>query len=371
MAFASPPTPPISTLYRQLVDNMSTAVLVIDRELRLQHLNPATEALLAISQQRVRGERITRIFEQSENAENALQQAAKKLSQPHSNRYTQRQVNWHLHDGSDITVDYSVTPFDEQKLLLIEIQPVDRIMRINREKSLLAAQETSRQLIRGMAHEVKNPLGGIRGAAQLLEKELIKKLPNAELSEYTSVIIDEVDRLRNLVDRMLGPNQPTETSDTNIHQVLERVCSIIKAENGRQLELIRDYDPSIPDLCADSEQLIQACLNIANNAAQALLESLTPSAKIILRTRIKRQFTIGEQFHPLVCQIDIVDNGPGISRALVADIFYPMISGRAGGSGLGLTIAQQLINQHGGLIQCESKPEHTCFSIYLPFVNKQ
>ena len=350
-------------------------MLVVDGKLQLQHLNPATETLLAISQQRVKGERITRIFEQSENAENALLQAAKKLNQPqlHNNRYTQRQVNWHLHDGSDITVDYSVTPLDEQKLLLIEIQPVDRIMRINREKSLLAAQETSRQLIRGMAHEVKNPLGGIRGAAQLLEKELFKNFPNANLSEYISVIIDEVDRLRNLVDRMLGPNQPTKTSVTNIHQVLERVCSIITAESGPQFILKRDYDPSIPDLRADSEQLIQACLNIARNAVQALLEpsadsrTITPSASITLRTRIKRQFTIGEQFHPLVCQIDIIDNGPGIDSAIVADIFYPMISGRAGGSGLGLTISQQLINQHGGLIQCESKPEHTCFSIYLPF----
>jgi|TARA_B110000116_G_scaffold269884_1_gene286728 two-component system nitrogen regulation sensor histidine kinase GlnL len=366
----------LNSLYRQLIDNMTTAVLVVDSELRLRHLNPATESLLSISQSSVCGEPITRIFEQAQSAEQALHQSAAKLcaesdhSSP-SNRYTQRQVNWHLHDGRDITVDYSVTPIEEQQLLLIEIQPVDRMIRMNREKTLIAAQETSRQLIRGMAHEVKNPLGGIRGAAQLLEREITSTLPSSDLKEYTSVIIDEADRLRNLVDRMLGPNQPANTQAVNIHQVLERVFSLIAAECGDSIQLSRDYDPSIPEFNADAEQLIQACLNIGRNAVQALQENNSPSnadsPHITLRSRIKRQFTIGEQLHSLVCQIDVVDNGPGINRDIAEDIFYPMISGRAQGSGLGLTIAQQLINQHGGLIQCASKPGQTCFSIYLPF----
>lgn len=357
----------MSTLYRQLFDNMSTAVLVLDTELRLRHLNPATEALLAISQSSVCGEPITRILEQTAEAEKALLQAANNLTT--SNRYTQRQMLWNLHDGSNITVDYSVTPIEEQQLLLIEIQPVDRIMRINREKTLIAAQETSRQLIRGMAHEVKNPLGGIRGAAQLLEREIAQTHPGSDLKEFTSVIIDEADRLRNLVDRMLGPNQPANAQAMNIHQVLERVFSLVDAEAGDSVTLVRDYDPSIPEFKADAELLIQACLNICRNAVQAMLENqnkLEPP-RITLKTRIKRQFTIGEDFHPLVCEIDIVDNGPGINSAIAEDIFYPMISGRAEGSGLGLTISQQLINQHHGLIQYDSKPGQTCFSIYLPF----
>lgn len=366
---------PLNSLYRQLIDTMTTAILVLDSDLRLRHLNPAAEALLAISQGSVCGELITRIFGQASKAEQALQQTAQQLKNtqdktPSTNRYTQRQINWHLHDGSNITVDYSVTPLDGEPLMLIEIQPVDRMMRINREKSLLAAQETSRQLILGMAHEVKNPLGGIRGSAQLLQRELNQKLPNDDLQEYTNVIIDEVDRLRNLVDRMLGPKRLPLSQALNIHQVLERVSAIIAAECGTQIEIVRDYDPSIPDLHADNEQLIQACLNIGRNAMQALLETSTESAQIIFRTRIQRQFTIGDKFHPLVCQINIIDNGPGIKADIAEDIFYPMISGRAEGSGLGLTIAQQLINQHNGLIQCDSKPGQTCFAIYLPFKNE-
>lgn len=359
----------INALYRQLIDNMATAVLVVDNELRLRHLNPATEALLAISQSSVCGESITRILEQTADAEKKLLHAANNIAACH--RYTQRQMLWNLHDGCNITVDYSVTPIEDQQLLLIEIQPVDRIMRINREKTLIAAQETSRQLIRGMAHEVKNPLGGIRGAAQLLEREIAQTHPDSDLKEFTSVIIDEADRLRNLVDRMLGPNQPANAQAMNIHQVLERVFSLMDAEAGDSITLVRDYDPSIPEFNADAEQLIQACLNICRNAVQALLENsdklMGESPRITLRTRIKRQFTIGEEFHPLVCQVDIVDNGPGINSNIAEDIFYPMISGRAEGSGLGLTISQQLINQHRGLIQYESKPGQTCFSIYLPF----
>lgn len=354
----------LEALYRQLIDSMTTAVLVVDSDLRLMHLNPATEALLSISQSRVYGEHITRLFEQPASAEQALEQAAQGSG---ANSYTQRQIHWRLHDGSQVTVDYSVSKVEEQQLLLMEIQPVERIMRINREKALITAQETSRQLIRGMAHEVKNPLGGIRGAAQLLERELDQLQTSDDLKEYTSVIVDEVDRLRNLVDRMLGPRQPLELKSLNMHQVLERICSVIKAENGDKVKLSRDYDPSIPDIVGDAEQLIQACLNISRNAVQALLETSSGDPEIIFRSRIKRQFTIGEQFYPLVLRVDIIDNGPGIDSQIEGDIFYPMISGRAEGTGLGLTISQQLINQHHGLIQYDSNPGRTCFSIYLPF----
>src|SRR5690606_3605786 len=243
-----------------------------------------------------------------------------------------------------------------------EIQPINRLLRINREEMLAASHDTTRTLVRGMAHEIKNPLGGIRGAAQLLAREL----PDSSLLEYTNIIIDEADRLRNLVDRMLGPNQLPQFRMLNIHEALERVTAIIHAESNDAVSLTRDYDPSIPDMMGDKELLIQAFLNIARNAMQALLEAGMVDGGICLRTRIQRQFTIGRRHHPLVCRIDIIDNGPGIPTDMIENIFYPMISGRADGSGLGLTISQHLIHQHHGLIECQSEPGNTRFTLYLP-----
>jgi two-component system nitrogen regulation sensor histidine kinase GlnL len=258
-----------------------------------------------------------------------------------------------------------VTPLGDTHTLLIEVQPLDRLLRISRDESLIAAQETTRNLVRGMAHEIKNPLGGIRGAAQLLAREL----PNEELGEYTNVIIEEADRLRNLVDRMLGPNQPIKYEALNVHEVFERIASLITAEGLDGLKINRDYDPSIPDIYGDKEQLIQAVLNVVRNAKQALQEhppAEDTQATITLRSRIQRHFTVGTLYHPLVCRLEIEDNGPGISDKFIEEIFYPMISGRAEGTGLGLAISQQLINQHQGLIECESVPGSTCFSIYIP-----
>jgi two-component system nitrogen regulation sensor histidine kinase GlnL len=197
----------------------------------------------------------------------------------------------------------------------------------------------------------------------LLEREL----PAEELQEFTQIIIEEVDRLRNLVDRMLGPRQLPNFEDINVHEVLERVATVIHAECGGDIRLKRDYDPSIPDFPGDKEMLIQAMLNIARNAMQALQEAdLSENSSIALRTRIQRQFTIGRQYHNLVCRIDIEDNGPGIPSHIVEDIFYPMITGRAEGTGLGLAISQHLIQQHQGLIECSSHPGKTTFSIYIP-----
>jgi len=346
--------------YKQLFDSLSTAVIVVDGNLHLQHLNPAAEVLLAVSAARVTGEPITSFFHESESAVTALLDANKQ-----SLSYTKRRAHWQLVNGEKLTVDYTVTPLGDSASLLLEIQPLDRLLRISRDESLIAAQETTRNLVRGMAHEIKNPLGGIRGAAQLLSREL----PNAELTEYTNVIIEEADRLRNLVDRMLGPNQPMQCEALNIHEVLERVASLIKAENKDALSIIRDYDPSIPDVQADKEQLIQATLNIVRNAMQALTENPPSGGQngtITLRTRVQRHFTVGTLYHPLVCRIEIEDNGPGISDKFIKEIFYPMISGRAEGTGLGLAISQQLVSQHQGLIECESVPGCTRFSIYIP-----
>ncbi|UTA48477.1 nitrogen regulation protein NR(II) [Simiduia sp. 21SJ11W-1] len=343
--------------FRTLLDSLNTAVVVADANLRIQHINPAAEMLLAVSGERVVGEQMVHFVHESEAAQKDLQEA---LSEQH--QFTRRRAEWTLGSGTRLTVDYTVTPINQPNGLLIEIQPLDRLLRISREEALLSAQDTSRNLVRGMAHEIKNPLGGIRGAAQLLAREL----DDGGLKEYTQVIIEEADRLRNLVDRMLGPRQPPNFAPINIHQVLERVCVLVDAESGGQVTITRDYDPSIPDLDGDAEQLVQATLNVVRNAMQALQENNVEDGHIALRTRVQRQFTIGRHHYGLVCRIDILDNGPGIPQELIEDIFYPMISGRAEGTGLGLAISQQLINQHHGLIECESWPGQTQFTLYIP-----
>ncbi|MDN3637403.1 nitrogen regulation protein NR(II) [Simiduia curdlanivorans] len=340
-----------------LLDNLNTAVVVTDTNLRIQYINPAAEVLLAVSGERVEGAQLVNFVHESEAALKDLQEA---LSEQH--QFTRRRAEWTLGSGTHLTVDYTVTPINHPVGLLIEIQPLDRLLRISREEAILSAQDTSRNLVRGMAHEIKNPLGGIRGAAQLLAREL----EDGDLKEYTQVIIDEADRLRNLVDRMLGPRQPPTFAPINIHQVLERVCVLVGVESGGRVAISRDYDPSIPDLPGDAEQLVQATLNVVRNAMQALQENNVTDGHIALRTRIQRQFTIGRSHHNLICRIDVIDNGPGIAPEIIEDIFYPMISGRAEGTGLGLAIALQLINQHHGLIECESRPGQTQFTIYIP-----
>ena len=343
--------------YKYLLDSLSTAVVVVGAKLETQYLNPAAETLIAISGERSLNTLFTTYFVESDEA---VEELFRAIDQQH--HYTKRRAKWRLHNGRVITVDYSVTPLVDEPGLAIEIQPLDRLLRISREEAVISAQETTRNLVRGLAHEIKNPLGGIRGAAQLLSREF----PDTHLQEYTEVIIGESDRLRNLVDRMLGPRQLPKWSAVNIHEVVERVAKLVNAESKGRVTVKRDYDPSIPSLPGDAELLIQSLLNIGRNAMQALTEADTTQATITLRTRIQRQFSIGRYNFPLVCRIDIHDNGPGIPPEIIENIFYPMISGRAGGSGLGLAISQQLINQHNGLVECESRPGSTTFSIYLP-----
>jgi len=283
-----------------------------------------------------------------------------------------------MHDHS-VVVDFTVQPIQSNHLntqILIEFNQLDRHLRISKEENLLAQNETVRALLRSMAHEVKNPLGGIRGAAQLLEKELNQIPDNPDLIEYTQVIINEADRLKKLVNRMLGPNTLPNQTMVNIHSVTERVRSLLKADKSRQVKIFFDYDPSIPEIKFDPEHLIQAVLNIVRNAVQALSEQkLTADSaftgkenvhKIIIKTRILRNFNIGQKHHKLVAKMDIVDNGPGISKQMQERIFMPLITGRAEGTGLGLSIAQSLINQNGGLIECQSQPGNTIFSLLLP-----
>lgn len=346
---------------KRLLDSLSTAVLLCDTELRLRYLNPAAESLLAVSQSRVLMAPLDEVLiESKQNTAMALQETLRS-GHPFTKREASLKVGLH-----DIVVDYSVSLMQtpgESTQLLIEIQPRDRLLRIARDEAMLASHQATRKLVRGVAHEIKNPLGGIRGAAQLLEREL----PDPALAEYTRIIIEEADRLRTLADRMLGPRRLPTLRKVNVHECIERVAGLLSAESEGRINLVRDYDPSLPEITADPDQLIQAMLNIGGNAMQALMESATGRDPVItFRTRPVRQFTVGARRHRLVARIDISDNGPGIPTELLGSIFYPMVSGRASGTGLGLSIAQDIIHQYQGLIECESRPGETTFSIYLP-----
>ncbi len=349
-----------------ILDNLNTAIVLLDSHLKVQFINPAAEMLLGVSSNKINSKSIGKLIEDPE----LLISIEETLNSNHP--FTQREKNLQLQDYS-VVVDVTVQPVNtdyNEKGLLIEFNQLDRHLRITREENLLAQHETVRALLRSMAHEVKNPLGGIRGAAQLLEREL----SNAELTEYTQVIIEEADRLKKLVDRMLGPNALPNRTMVNIHSVTERVRSLLKADKIHDVHIFFDYDPSIPEIEFDPEHLIQAVLNIVRNAAQALSEQQDKvdehgrekEKRITIRTRIKRHFNIGQKFYKLVAKMDIIDNGPGISRQMQERIFMPLITGRAEGTGLGLSIAQSLISQNGGLIECQSRPGKTIFSLLLP-----
>lgn len=344
--------------FGKILDGLITSVIVLDSRLRVLHVNASAEILLSISCEQMDGKPIEHCFTETGLRMSSLAEALKN-----NQNFTKRKAQWFLHNNQQITVDYSVIPNIETQQIVIEVQPLDRLLRISRDEAWLASQETSRNLVRSLAHEVKNPLGGIRGAAQLLARELEE---SKHLEEYTRIIIDETDRLRNLVDRMLGPRTVSKKEQSNVHEVLEHITSIMKLEALGKIVFVKDYDPSIPELVADKDQLIQAVLNIVRNAHQALSEGATENPVITLSTRVQRRYTIGRSHYPLVAQISIKDNGPGIPSELIEDIFFPMITGRATGSGLGLAISQNIIGQHRGMIECISEPGNTQFDIYLP-----
>jgi len=347
----------MNQLAGQVLDNLNTGVLCLDHNLKIKLLNMSAQYLLAISDSRCLDSSLSEHLLNFREIESVLFDAL-QTGQP----YTQRKASLLLTSGHAITVDYTVSPINEGEwpMLAIEVLPLDRMLRIDRDEAVRLHQETTHQMIRGLAHEVKNPLGGIRGAAQLLAQEL----EDRDLDDYTNIIIEETDRLRNLVDRLLGPNRLPELVETNIHEVLERICTLIEAESP-ELKIKRDYDPSIPSLKADKEQLHQCILNVVRNAMQAVMGQ-TENPEITLRTRTERQFTIGTTRHRLVARIDIVDNGPGILEELREQLFYPMISGRAEGTGLGLSVAHSIIAQHHGVIEFDSQPGETIFSLHIP-----
>ena len=351
------PTPESAILAR-LLEHQTVALLWLDARLQVVYLNPSAESLLGVSLRQAHRQPVRAIMPGEASLPEVLRQSAES-----GHPCTFREMSLHA-AGRDVMVDCAISPLIDPELgegVLVEMMDVERHLRIAREEQLLAQQQATRSLLRGLAHEIKNPLGGLRGAAQLLHGEL----EQAEQREYTEVIMREADRLRALVDRMIGPHVLPRKRMLNLHEPIEHVRRLVSMEmQDSHVRLVTDYDPSIPELHADPDLLIQAVLNIVRNAMQALAGQ--QGAKIIIRTRVQRQFTLGSTRHRLVARIDIEDNGPGIPPDLQDTLFLPMVSGRPGGTGLGLAISQALIAQHGGLIEYASQPGRTLFTLLLP-----
>lgn len=340
-----------------VIDMLLTAVVVVGQDGKVIYMNPAAESLFGTSSARATGQDATALlYDDGSDTFGRFQEIFES-----GLTLTRRAAEFRTRQGQNVTADLTISLDPIREYLVVELQPISRLVRINRDDRTRSSFKTTRELIRGLAHEVKNPLGGLRGAAQLLEREL----QSADLKEYTQVIISEADRLSGLVDRLLGPNQEPRTTRFNIHRILEHVARLVAVESP-DLTLERDYDPSLPELSGDEDQIIQAILNMVRNAAQSLEEAGTQAPTITLKTRVVRTFTINAVKHRMVARIDIIDNGPGIEASMIDEIFYPMITTRADGSGLGLAITQSVIGQHGGVIECESRSGHTCFSVFLP-----
>ncbi len=352
---------PASSLPRfQSLDLLATLVAVVSGDGSVLFANAALEDALGSSRRTIHGSDFTRAFTQPELLRNALDGA--RVNQFAAIRYDA----WLMRQNHPeaLPVHVVVAQTDQPGEFVVELLPLEAQAKQDREERLLDQVQANKELIRNLAHEIKNPLGGIRGAAQLLEMEIDSR----ELKEYTRVIIHEADRLQTLVARLLAPHRkPHVVGDVNIHEVCERVRSLILAEFPRGLAVVRDYDVSIPEFRGDREQLIQAVLNIAHNACQALAERIAAGdAQLVFRTRVARQVTFGKQRYRLALELHVIDNGPGVPDAIRDRIFFPLVSGREDGSGLGLTLAQTFVQQHHGLIECDSVPGRTDFRILVP-----
>jgi two-component system, NtrC family, nitrogen regulation sensor histidine kinase GlnL len=348
----------------RILDSLSTSVLIVDRTSAVLYLNVAAETLFGVSRNQMRGRPLAELLIDA-TALNAVIERAIETWRPFSRRELAiRPVNA---DG-ELVIDCTVAPFDEPSApssVLIEITDATQHQRITRETALLTQIGGSRAMIRQLAHEIKNPLGGLRGAAQLLARQLA----DASMREYTSVIISEADRLVALVDTLLGPVNSPRKEAVNIHELLQHVGHLLAADSQTGLTIDRDYDPSLPPLRLDRNQIIQAMLNLGRNALQALAEQPKGGqpSRIILRTRALTNVNIGARRHRLVASVQFEDNGPGVPDQLRDTLFYPLVTGRADGTGLGLAVAQDLVSRHDGLIEFESRPGQTIFTILLPF----
>lgn len=341
------------------LDSLTTAIILIDEHAVVDTLNQSAQVLLETSLKKAMGNPLDELAQTlgegailwHETLSSAIRTRLPAVS---------RDLKLSLKTGKEISVDVVITPLNDEQdsRILLEISPLDRARAISETADLREAQHRLHNVVKGMAHEVKNPLGGIRGAAQLMAR----KFDDRELDEYANIIISEVDRLQALVDRMLGPRESLDKRRLNIHEVTERVRQLIEAEAHKGLSVTRDYDPSLPEFSADAGQLTQALLNIMRNAWEASGDD----CQITIKTRSRRQFTLNGHRHKLVCAIDIIDNGPGIPSDLMSSIFLPMVTSRPEGSGLGLSIAQLTLTRHGGVIQAVSEPGHTCFTLLVP-----
>jgi two-component system, NtrC family, nitrogen regulation sensor histidine kinase GlnL len=344
------------------LDPLATAVVLVDAGLVVRYMNPAAENLFEMSSTNVAGQPLSGLF-----ADIGLLMAAIENARATSGSYTEHDLELGVNGRGRLHLSCTVTPVEpgagaaDGAELLLEFRHIAQQLRIEREERMHEQSQATRELIRNLAHEIKNPLGGIRGAAQLLDRELER--PN--LHEYTQVIIKEADRLQLLMDRLLTPHRLPQPGWLNLHEVLERVRSLIQAEFPQGVMIDRDYDVSLPPIKGDKEQLIQAVLNVVRNAAQAIVGS-GGKGTIQLRTRVVRQVTLARRRYRHALAVDIADNGPGVPAELQERVFHPLVSGREGGSGLGLTLAQTFINRHHGMISFESAPGDTVFTILLP-----
>ena len=344
------------------LDLLSTAIVLLDAELRIVDINSAAEDMFSLSRRALTGHPLSRLVPDHAQLEKML-----RLAIAENRGFRQESINVMGSSGHGfLHVDCVATPADGESVkIAIELRAIDQQLRVEREATQLTQSQANRELIRNLAHEIKNPLGGLRGSAQLLERELDR----SDLREYTQVIINEADRLQRLMERLLAPHRLPERKPVNIHEVCERVRSLVHAEFPQGISVVRDYDVSLPDIIGDREQLIQVVLNIVRNAAQAILGQSPPEARrgsITLRTRVIHQITLAKGRHRLALDMKIIDNGPAIPEGLRDRIFYPLVSGRADGHGLGLTLATNFIEYHRGVIECDSEPGRTVFRILLP-----
>jgi two-component system nitrogen regulation sensor histidine kinase GlnL len=357
-AHASFPPDSVPARFRPF-DRLATLVAAVRDDGVVVFANSALEDALGVSRRTIEASQFADNFTEPQTMLDALHGAG--VNQFAALRYDA----WLNRPNQEpLPVHVIVTQTESPGEIIVELLPLEQQARLDREERLTDQAQANKELIRNLAHEIKNPLGGIRGAAQLLEMEI----DGRGLTEYTQVIIREADRLQSLVDRLLAPHRfPHRVVDVNIHEVCERVRSLVVAEFSRGLKFVRDYDTSIPELRADREQLIQTVLNIARNACQALTERIAAGdACLILRTRVARQVTFGKQRYRLALELHVIDNGPGVPDSIRDRIFYPLVSGRDGGSGLGLTLAQSFVQQHHGMIEVDSVPGRTDFKILIP-----
>jgi two-component system nitrogen regulation sensor histidine kinase GlnL len=344
----------------ELLDALVTSVFLLDQDLHITYLNSAAQTLLGLGANQALGRGFPEL---TRGADTLL--ALFERARSEGEGVVQRELAWPAPGGVDRILDCAVTQITlglEGPRLLLEIEDITQHRRLTRENALLAQLGGSRLMVRQLAHEIKNPLGGVRGAAQLLERELL----DPALREYTRVIISEADRLTHLLDSMLGPGRPPAKQLVNVHELLERVYHLLRSEAPAGVTVDRDYDPSLPALTIDPNHIIQAMLNLGRNAIQALSGAGLDSPRLVLRTRAASNVSVGARRHRLVASIQFEDNGPGVLPEIRDTIFYPLVSGRADGTGLGLGIAQDLVSRHGGLIEFDSSPGRTIFVISLP-----